>query len=222
MTGNVKHSLIPEQALSGVETASASGKNSVLIEKEYINSMLNDVCEEAPVVELIADIIDYSTTYKCETIECTVFDVGNINLALPTSLIRKNVSEKVDLPDHNNVLETEMLLGRIKIDEEMVDIIDLECLVMNGIESDFYSSKSKKSFLNIILLTGCSIGIAHDGDLEEKTVSHSQVCWRNKTSKRLWLAGTVSKMGFSLIDVAGILEMFSGSCIENRGSKNGK
>lgn len=219
MSDNVKNTLVPEQALSTNETA--PGPNSVSIEKEYINSMLNDTYAEDPAAELITDVVDYSAAYKCEDIECIVFGIEGINLALPTSLIKKNISEKIDLLDHNNGLETGMRLGKIKIDKEMVDIINLECLVMNGIETKCYSSEYKKSVSNVILLRGCSVGIAHDGAVAIETISHNKVCWRNETSNRLWLAGTVSKMGFSLIDVTGILGMISDSYIENRGYKNG-
>lgn len=219
MPENVKHTLAPEQAVSGNEPV--PGLHSVTIEKEYISSMLDGACAEDHAAAMMADVVDYSVAYKNEDIECTVFDVEGINLALPTSLIKKNISEKVDLLDHNKELETGMMLGKIKNDKEIVDIIDLEYLVMNGIEHKCYSSKNKKSVSNVILLRGCTVGIAHDGTLAIETISHNNVCWRDETSNRLWLAGTVSKMGFSLIDVTGILGMISDSYIENRGYKNG-
>ncbi len=207
MSSNMTDVMVQVNEESGVR--SSSSLRAQLIEKEYLNSMLNSSCLESAIPETKSVLVNYADVYKCDPIECTVFEIENINMALPRSIIRAILSKQEIAIDRSHLGHQEMIVGTVDIDNETVEIIDLACLVMNGVDNNCAKTQETDSISKVILLKGCSVGILYDEIHDDKMVSHDQVCWRNETSSRPWLAGTIAQMGFALIDVQGILALLN-------------
>lgn len=183
------------------------------VELEYINSMLNIGCsdpgrDETPVnivnSEQIRVPVDMSINKQAD-VECKVFSIAGLNLALPLSNVKTILQQHEILPVNGKGLH----IGTINNNDEAIKVIDLTYLIMNGEnEFDCASNYSGKR-VDIILLKGSSVGIIYELELGNQIISPQHVRWRNATSDRLWLAGTVKQQGLSLLDLQGILDLIN-------------
>jgi len=174
------------------------------IEKEYIDSMLDidqfDI--GSPVVH--HESINHSEAYKKSDIECSVFNIAGLNIALPASSIRETVKQQAILPGNGENSQATMCAGSIAFNNEMIDVIDIEYLVMN--------KRNEHKLADIVLIKGCSTGFIYETSLDNQTISSTQVHWRDANSKRVWLAGTVAQMGLALLDIEGLVKLLQGRC----------
>ena len=188
--------------------------NAQLIEKEYINSMLNIVpsdtgAESFNRQNVHLDIIADKDSNKDLDIECEVISIAGLNLALRSSNIKGALSQqKVLHADAENV-KPGMCVGRIYYVDKNIDVIDLTFHIMNGVNSNYYKDKYEGELVNILLMNEYSLGIIFDEVVRAQTISYKDVCWRDESSDRLWLAGTVKQYGFSLLDMDGIINLIN-------------
>jgi len=197
------------------------------IEKDYINSLLDSNCSDATnqnasgqdvkeqdvdsltiqPADVQHDIIDYKKIYQATEIDCKVFNIAGLNIAVPISCIREIVTQQQLLVNENQTSQSAMCAGKIDYKNEIIEVIDIEGLVMNGVSTDDNSNEYKKNSTDIILFKGSSAGFICDALPDKQTILNELVHWRDADSKRLWLAGTVAKMGLVLLDVEGIINL---------------
>ncbi len=176
----------------------------LLIEKEYIDSMLDidQFDNSSPVVH--HESINHSEAYKESNIECRVFNIAGLNIALPASSIRETVNQQAILPGNGEDSQATMCAGTIAFNNEVIDVIDIEYLVMN--------KRQQHKLADIVLIKGCSTGFIYETSLDSQTIPSTQVHWRDANSKRVWLAGTVAQMGLALLDIEGLVKLSQDRC----------
>ena len=186
-----------------------------LIEKEYINSMLDsisdvDLCNEKVLFEEPVSIPSYINT----DVECKVFKVSGLNFALPLASVKGVLKHQVISMEDEKNMHDGMSVGVINNDNDndVIQVLDLTYLIMNDITDINNSKISNENKVDILLLAGSSAGIVFEEEIDVQVLLKEDVCWRNATSDRVWLAGTVKKKGLSLLDHQGILGILNNKC----------
>lgn len=207
-------------------------KHTHIIEKEYINSMLNTPCPEAMVPDkhhldvkndvtshddvkndiTVHDDVNYIEIDNSSGNEYKVFCIAGLNLAFPLADIKGLLKNQHIELDNEKFLETGMCIGKTDYLNENIVVIDLTNLIMNDVHDFDYLKKYDGKTLDIVLLKNSSAGIIYEREIDNQTILQENVCWRNEESNRIWLAGTVKKQGFSLLDAEGILSLINNKC----------
>jgi len=177
------------------------------IEKDYINNMLNVNCLDTAEHETRPEIIDFNAPYKNAEIECNIFNIAGLNIAVPVSNISSVLHQQIIVLNDNNSSPSGICTGKIDHNKQVVDVIDLVNLVMSGANDFEPTAKSEQDLADIVLLKGCSLGFIYNGEIKNQTILNEQVCWRDTASERVWLAGTVAQMGLALLDVEGVVNL---------------
>ena len=171
-----------------------------LIEREYINSLLDiDQVDASPVV-IQHETIDHSEAFKQPEISCQVFNIAGMNIAVPASSIREIIEQPVQINIENNASPS-MLAGTISHNGETIELIDLEYLIMNK------DGDRGQTANGVILLKGSSTGFIYEEPPAGQSILSQDVHWRDANSQRLWLAGTVAQLGLALLDIDGLLKL---------------
>jgi chemotaxis signal transduction protein len=186
-----------------------------LIEKEYVNNMLGTSCQGLDSSDAASKVVDFNEAYKKQAIECMVFNIAGLHIAVPASNIRKILKQQQILANLQKAPQLSSWIGKIEHDDEIIDVIDIERLAMNGINSTDNSGNNNQPLSDIALLNDSSTGFICSVMLENQTVSQQHVRWRDANSKRIWLAGTVAQMGLSLLDIEGIIRLSHGQVLNN-------
>lgn len=174
-----------------------------LIEKEYINSMLGIDQLDADPVFVQHENIDHSEAYKKPGIECSIFNITGLNIAVPVSSLREILEQTTLINSHS---QAGICAGTINHNNETIDVIDIEYLVMNK------NRDCKQKPTSVALLKGSSTGFIYDQRLDKQTIISEQVHWRDANSQRVWLAGTVAQQGLALLDIDGVLRLLPDQC----------
>ncbi len=179
---------------------------SHLIEEEYINAMLGAGHQEidSPVID--DGIIDHNAAYKEPSIECRVFNIAGMDIALPASSIREIFRPQV-FPDGQSKSLPALHAGTIDHNDETIELIDIKQLIMNGSNAGESTGNHVNKLTDILLLRGSPTGFLCNETFDEQTVANEQVRWRDAGSERIWLAGTVSQMGLILLDIEGVIRL---------------
>ena len=133
-------------------------------------------------------------------IECRVVQIAGLNFALPVTNIKQLVDQQEVLFEKTGYIDS----GNVCINGVFVDVIDVSRVISKNTDDDIATKK-----VNEILLKQSHTGIVYDKEIGIEKVSLSDVCWRSDDSNNTWLAGTVLKLGFSLLDPVGILKLLT-------------
>lgn len=183
------------------------------IEKEYINSMLDISCQDVASVEVIHEVRDFdlevnhNEAYENSHIECTVLNIVGLNIAIPLPNIREVLLQQPLLKNADKNSAATMCVGSINYNNEIIDVIDIEHLIMNGVTTADASGQTENQLVDIVLLKNTSTGFIANTLLDTQTVSKQDVHWRDANSERIWLAGTVAQLGLSLLDIEGVINL---------------
>lgn len=183
------------------------------IEKEYINNMLDINCHTLASTETLDEVsdattdveIDHNEAYNSAQIECTVFNIVGLNIAVPVSNIREILLQQQILKNTEKNSQATVCAGSINHNNETINVIDIEHLIMNGAGGS--SSQDESPLSDIVLLKNTSTGFIANKILDKQTVSKQDVHWRDANSERIWLAGTVAQLGLSLLDIEGVINL---------------
>lgn len=186
----------------------------LLIEKEYINNMLGSCCQDLDSSDASDKVIDFNDAYKKQDIECRVFDIAGLKIAVPVSNIRKILEQQQVSMNTKKQSKPSMCTGKIVQDSEIIDVIDIGRLAMHDINCIDNSHTDKQLLTDIVLLKNSSTGFICNATLDKQTVSKEHVRWRDTSSERIWLAGTVAQMGLSLLDIEGVVRLLQESYLE--------
>ena len=171
-----------------------------LIEREYINSLLDvDQVDDSPVI-VQHESIDHSEVFKQPEIACQIFNIAGMNIAVPVSSIREIIEQAVPINTENNSSPS-MLAGTISHKSEAIELIDIEYLIMNK------NSAHGQIANGVVLLKGSSTGFIYEEPPAGQSILSQDVHWRDANSQRLWLAGTVAQLGMALLDIDGLLKL---------------
>jgi len=169
--------------------------NHQSIENDYINGML-DASTGPEAVDL-----DVKSNINPD-IECKLFKVSGLNIALPLNYIRRTIKQ-TDITV-NDVKD--LRVGEIVVDDEVVEVIDLAYFIMRAIDSDASTLDENSEKVDVILLNNTKTAILIEEEVGMQAISSDKVCWRSGTSNRAWLAGTVKEHGCCLLDLVAILD----------------
>lgn len=180
-------------------------QKTLVIEKEYINSMLDIASDDTGNFEFDDEPIDFNEAYKCDSIECAVFTISGISFGIPLAIV-DSVSNKKELETgFVNNDTTNLSLSTAENNGVTYEVVDLSDLIMNRVSEKTNNKENIVS--NLLLLKGCSTGIVFNELLGNKIIQRNQVKWREGNSGRLWLAGTLSEYKISLLDVEQIINL---------------
>ncbi len=181
-----------------------------LIEKEYIDNMLGISYQGIESPDATNKAIDYNKEYKKPDIECRVFNVAGLKIAVPASNIRKILKQQQIQLNVKRKSQASMCVGKTEHNNEIINVIDIGSLAMNGVNNIDNSDNNKQPLTDIVLLKDTSTGFVCSATLDNQTISNKHVRWRDTDSKRIWLAGTVAQMGLSLLDIEGVIRLLQG------------
>lgn len=194
-----------------------SKENSQAIEKDYINNMLDIPCSEIvsdhSVKHVVtADFVSHKRLYEGRNIECRIFRIAGLNLALPLLSICKTMGQQKILSVNKKIKKSGMCIGGINHENKFIKIADLTFLIMKGEDNTAHASKYEGKRVDVLFINECAAGIIYDEVIQTQIISYEDVCWRDSSSDRTWLAGTVKQYGFSLLDAQGIIDLLNVEC----------
>ena len=163
-----------------------------LAEKNYIDSMLNVVCQQHVVDRPIEINSAMDETDHAEIVDENLYQlisVAGLKLAIQLS----EISQAVDIVDIN----TEN--GRLIHQGESLNIVDVEQLVR--------PSDKPGDINHYLLIKHRQLAIACQQVMNIQTIEKETVCWRNENSQRQWLAGTIKQQGIAILDINALQKM---------------
>ena len=196
-------------------------KNSQLdarfVEREYINDMLNISCSynsDNDVIkhDVCSEALSRNELYESDDIECKVFSIAGLDLALPLLSFRETMEKQKILSVNKKSRKAGVCIGGINRENKFIKIADLSFLIMDVENNAEHAGKYEGKWVDVLFINGCSAGIIFDEVIQTQTISHKDVCWRNANSDRTWLAGTVKRYGFSLLDAPEIIHLLNAEC----------
>lgn len=183
------------------------------IEKDYISNMLGIAEQEASPQTSTADVshepVDFNAPYKQADFECQIFDIVGLNIAVASDSISEIINQQQILQNQSEQLNTNLFVGTINTGNKTINVIDLEYLVMNGIGERDKIGEYPHGLADIVLLKGSNAAFIGNQLAGSKTISKQHVHWRDEKSERIWLAGTVAKMGLALLDIEGLINLLN-------------
>lgn len=187
------------------------------IEKDYISNMLGitesdaepTVAQQTGAADATQEIIDFNRPYKNADFECQIFNIAGLNIAVASDSISEIIKQQQILQNQSEQLNTNLFVGTINTGEKTVNVIDLEYLVMNGIGERDEIAEYTHGLADVVLFKGSSAGFIGNQLVDCKTISKQHVHWRDEQSERIWLAGTVAKMGLALLDIEGLINLLN-------------
>lgn len=174
------------------------------VEEIYLHSLLSPVSDSSPVKSHKEEVLSVSKNLEIRQTPfvCQLLRVSALKFALPLSTFSQ-VIPWLELKI-NEVNKGACLIGQVESDKQIIDVIDLVSLVVPKSRQMNFPATINKSLAGIILLQEGSRGLAYDELLELVTIEPKTVCWRSTSSEHPWLAGTVKRDGYALLDVDGI------------------
>ena len=192
------------------------------IEKDYISNMLGitelseDVADQhvmTPVIDQVVtaaeqeiESIDYNAPYKKTIFECRVFNIAGLNIAVAAENISETIEQQT-IQNDGDAATAGFFAGTINTGDKIIDVVNLEYLVMNGVADPAETKRQENDPLDVVLLKGSTTGFIGKQLIDCQLISQQDVHWREKNSERLWLAGTVAHRGLALLDVEGIIKL---------------
>jgi len=142
-------------------------------------------------------------TWSSQGIECILFNVAGLKLALPLPQLGSVYEIKEDDEVTPLFGQQSWYLGLLKSETGTMQIIDSAEFIMP--ERDV--SLKEQGYQYLIRLNDSPWTLACQG-IEETILLHAnEIKWRPKRGNRAWLAGTVIEKMCALLDVTGLLEL---------------
>ena len=187
------------------------------IEKDYISNMLG--IDEQAVDQVIEShetrqqAVDFNAPYKKTDFECQIFNIAGLKIAVPTESISETIKQQQIRKNDNAQKAANLFVGTTRSDDQTINVIDLEYLLMNGIGDHDAVTTHQQNPVDIIMLKGSTAGFIGNHLVDQQTISKQHVHWRDAESERIWLAGTVARLGLVLLDIEGVIKLLK-NCIK--------
>jgi len=138
-----------------------------------------------------------------------LFDVSGVKFAVPLD----NLNGILEWSDEVTAMpnRSDWFLGILAERERQIKVIDTAIVV---VPSKFRGQHDPNNLKKIILIGDSCWGLACDAVSEVVTLNRKDVRWRNETTKRPWLAGTVIEHMCALLDADEFASMLGSDQLE--------
>ncbi len=170
------------------------------IEKNYINSLLNDDIDIQQQTKDVPEKIDThisitsSVTQPGDTTTDNLYQlvsVDGLKLAIPLSEITQVVH------GGNIIIKGNLLCYQ----EDQLNIVSLSALISGKDNDADMETETEASNRQFLLIQHRQLAIECQKIDQIETIDKNIVCWRNENSQRKWLAGTVKQLGVAILDL---------------------
>jgi len=127
--------------------------------------------------------------------------VAGLKLAVPLA----DLEEIIDVPDSfeiNNKVN-KLCYAKFQWQKQFIFVLNIHKIFFPDNLKNIVAPTGKEQ--KIVLLKHKNIAFMCDEVLETVSLNPENVNWRSEISKRKWLAGTVKKQGFSVLNVQGLV-----------------
>ncbi len=181
------------------------------IEKDYISNMLG-IDEQAvdQVIELQEtrqQAVNFNAAYEKADFECQIFNIAGLKIAVPAESISETLKQQQIRENDKAQNTANLFVGTACSNDQTINVIDLEYLLMNGIGDHDSATAHQQNPVDIIVLKGSTTGFIGNHLVDQQTISKQHVHWRDAESERIWLAGTVARLGLVLLDIEGVIKL---------------
>lgn len=206
-----------------IEEAPAPEVQSPIVESEKVEA----VKAESPTIEDQQEIGDtavidagsgqppsFVTTeeaWSSQGIECILFDVAGLKLALPLPQLGSVYEIKEDDEVTPLFGQQSWYLGMLKSETSTMQIIDSAEFIM----PERNVSLKEQGYQYLIRLNNSPWTLACQGIDETILLQANEIKWRPKRGNRAWLAGTVIEKMCALLDVEGLFELVDSQSKQN-------
>jgi len=162
---------------------------------------------EMAYLESLLDATANNEKFETETNKlpfiCQLIKIAGLKFALPLSSFSHILKYSEILESAES--KSDFILENVQIDGHQVRIIDLAQIVLAEDKLKQPINSRQNKYDSIIIMQDARFGLACDEILDTEMLTPEEVCWRNSSSQRLWLAGTVKSGGYALLDVDELL-----------------
>jgi len=130
-----------------------------------------------------------------------VFSLAGLKLALPSGKVR-NIVDALNLAA-SAADSPPWVMGTLGVADINITVVNLCGFILPPERQPLAWQPS-----TIIVLQDSCWGLGCDGYLAADSLEPGHVLWRTVRTRRSWLAGTVSRFGYALIDVDALIALF--------------
>ncbi len=130
-----------------------------------------------------------------------VFSVAGLKLALPSAKIGTVVDAAVLTAPSADCMP--WIIGTLGVADRIVKVVN-PCGIILPPERQPVAWRP----VAVIVFRNSSWGLGCDGYLAATSLEPGEVHWRTARTRRSWLAGTVSRLGYALMDVDALAALF--------------
>lgn len=208
----VANEIVVEAEAPSVELISVDSTLALesAIATESLTDETSDTVEELATVSIIDQpllaLIDQES-WSSQGVECLVFSVGGLKLAVPLLLL--GGVHEVDADEVKPLMgQPQWYLGMVHKNDQNLQVIDTASFIM----PERSLSLAEQGFKYLIQLEKTPWTIACQSIDDTVRLEANEIKWRGDRGKRAWLAGTVIERMCALIDVSGLLQQVESSC----------
>ena len=130
-----------------------------------------------------------------------VFSLAGLKLVLPSGRV-KNIVDALNLTA-SAADSLPWVMGTLGVADLNIKVVNLCGFILPPERQPLAWRPS-----TIIVLQGSCWGLGCDAYLAAHSLEPDEVLWRTARTRRSWLAGTVSRFGYALIDVDALIALF--------------
>ena len=194
---------------------------------EYLDALLSEIDPEitepvqAPEIDTLREaksIVEHSDVpvftegaevLASDEFQILLFDVSGVKFAVPLDKLNGILEWSNDISAMPN--RSDWFIGILAERERQIKVIDTAIVV---VPSKFRTQHVPENLKKIILIGDSHWGLACDAVSEVITLRRDNVRWRNNSSKRPWLAGTVIEHMCALLDAEEFANMLGSDELE--------
>ncbi|MDA8362301.1 MAG: chemotaxis protein CheW [Gammaproteobacteria bacterium] len=134
-------------------------------------------------------------------LQVQVFGLTGLRLALPLA----RIEGVVDSPNLAalSLSAVSWLIGTIEFAGRVINVVNPCGFILPPERQPLAWQPS-----SVVVLQDSRWGLGCDGNLAVADLEAGEVCWRTAQTRRLWLAGTVSRLGYALVDADALIALF--------------
>ena len=198
-----------ENLLSDVESKAAEHQKTILKPKEspQIASTIEQV-ESREVVEAVEVALPPSRTqddsFAADEFQALYFEVAGLTLAVPL----KSLGGIYQLGEINQLFgKPDWFKGVMLHREEKLNVVDSARWVMP--EKYNKNLEEALNYQYLIMLGESNWGLLAERLIDNVSLSHQDIKWRDKAGRRPWLAGLIKEKMCALINVSAMTELLN-------------
>ncbi len=198
------------------ETAAVAEKPAIpaaqRIEEDYLDCLLSEV-EQMPTDSVVAADAAEENNLQCkpllntqlnttDSFQCRLLHSCGITIAVPLD----DMSQFIEIPDDleiNNRLAS-LCYGKFEWQNKQIFVLRMPLIIFDNTDE---ARKIPENEQKIIVLKNKNIAFMCNEIPGTVNVNPREVLWRDSNSRRLWMAGMVTKQGYAILDAEGLLQL---------------